>query len=66
MTPSLLLAADLADAHRADLRREAAEPRRSCGPDGCTGFFTSIVVRVRSDVRRLQLGPSSGTAPCPC
>jgi hypothetical protein len=65
MTPALLTA-ELARAHEADLRRAAAEARRACGPDGCDGFFSSFVARVRSDLQRVQLGPSAGTAPCPC
>ena len=65
MTPSLL-SVELADAHRADLRRAASEPRLACGPDGCDGFFTSLVARIRTDLQRLQLGPAGGGAPCPC
>jgi hypothetical protein len=64
MTPALL-SADLAQAHADDLRRAARRPRLACGPDGCDGFFSSLLGRLRSDVQRLQLGPT-GVAPCPC
>jgi hypothetical protein len=64
MTPSLL-SGDLARERSSDLRRHAEHRRLVCGPDGCDGFFTSLVARVRSDLQRLQLGPA-GAAPCPC
>ena len=60
-----MLTVELARAHEADLRREAARARLACGPDGCDGFFATVVARVKSDLRRVQLGPSS-TAACPC
>ena len=64
LTPAILTA-DLARAHEADLRREAAHVQLACGPDGCDGFFATLVARVKSDLQRIQFGPSN-TAPCPC
>jgi hypothetical protein len=64
MTPSVL-SGDVARERAADLRRHADRRRLACGPDGCDGFFSSLVARVRSDLERLQFGPS-GVAPCPC